>query len=236
MNIIISIIFLLLIQNHVSAQTIVLVDINNNILPTEYNYFVNITVDKKKTISLIANKSVVTIPDITCDSLIEVEIEGQFVKHYYNQYYCQQFKFLDTIQLSDRKMIRSQTPRLFLGNGFDNDSIFIDQLWLQDWLSEYKDVVHGISFMVNSSEKLTAKEQRLIRQAINHYCHLIGKDEFKDLVVYKDECYTTGQEDLFKEGTLVTRSFIDNQNTIEMKEKAEKYSIVVTVLIDWNRE
>ncbi len=236
MNSIISIIFLLLVQNSVSAQTIVLVDLNNKILPIEYNYLVTITVDRKTTISLNANKSFVTIPEISCDSLIEVEIEGQFIKHYYNQYYCQQFKLLDTIQLSDRKMIRSQTPRLFLGNGFDNDSIFTDQLWLKDWLSEYDDAVNGISFLVNSSEKLTVKEERLVRKAINKYCHLIGKDEFKDLVVFKNECYTTGQEDLFNEGTIVTRSFIDNQNTIEMKGRAEKYSVVVSILIDWKKQ
>ena len=158
------------------------------------------------------------------------------IKDYYNQYYCQQFKVLDTIQLSDRKIIRRQTPRLFFGDGFENDSMFMNQLWIKDWLSENDEIINGISFMVNSSEKLTAKEKLLVRKGIANYCHLIDKDEFKDLVVFKDECYTTGQGDLFNEGTVVTRSFIDQQNTIEMKAKAEKYSIVVTVLIDWKRE
>ncbi len=223
-------------QNHVSAQSIVLVDINNKILPTEYDYFVTITVDKKNIISLKANNSVINLPELTCDSLIEIEIKGGLTKRYYNQFYCQQFKSIDTIQLSDRKTIKSQTPRLFLGNGFENDSIFMDQLWLKDWLTENDDVVDGISFMVNSSDKLTTKEQKLIRKLIARYCHLIDKEKFKDLVVFKNECYITGQEDLFNEGTEVTRSFIDNQNTIEMKDKAEKYSIVVTVLIDWKRK
>jgi hypothetical protein len=230
-----SFIFLLLLNNVVFAQSITLVDLNNEILPTNFNYKIAIKVDKKSSYSLISDESVVLIPEITCDSLIEVIIEGPRIKSFYNQYYCEQFNVLDTIQLSDRKVIKSQTPRLFLGNRIENDSLLTDQLWLKDWLFENDEAVNGISFLVNSSEKLTSKEKRLVKNTVKRYCQLIGKEEFKDKIVFKNAPYISGQEDLFLEGNTVTRRFIENQNTYEMKCKAEKYSLVVTVLIDWKR-
>jgi len=231
-----TLLFLLLFNvNPGFSQNLVLVDNKNEVFPFEYNYLVTLTIDKKTSISLKSKNSVFTIPDMNCDTLVEITIEGPFVQTYYNQYYCHQLVFLDTIQLGDRRMIKGQTPRLYLGDGFENDSIFTNQLWLKDWLKEYDDVANGISFMVNNAEKLTSKEKRLIRKSIAEYCLLIDKEEFKDLIEFKNECYTAGQEDLFNEGTKVTRDFIDNQNTNEMKEKAEKYSIVVSVLIDWKK-
>ncbi|MDH4472787.1 MAG: hypothetical protein QE487_09265 [Fluviicola sp.] len=233
---IVFILFLLFNATRVFSQTIVLVDQKNNILTVDWDYSVTITLDRKTSLSFKSEKALILVPQLKCDSLIEIEISGPRIQTYYYQYYCEQFNQLDTIQLADRTLIKGQTPRLLLGKTLELDSIYNNQLWLKDWLLEYKDIVDGISFSVYNTEPLTKKEKRFVKQSIERYCQLIDKNEFRDKVFFKNECYTTGQEDLFNADSQITRSFIDNQNTTDMKIIAEKYSIVVTVKIEWKKQ
>jgi hypothetical protein len=50
-------------------------------------------------------------------------------------------------------------------------------------------------------------------------------------LVDRNTPYTSGPEDFFNEGMIMSRTEIDSQNTPWMKAQAEKYSIVLRVLI-----
>lgn len=88
----------------------------------------------------------------------------------------------------------------------------------------------------NSTNQLNFKKKRFIRKTIREYCELIDKKEFEDSVVFQKESYTCGQEDFFNEGTIINKSFINNQNTPFMKRKAERYSIVITIQLVWHKK
>ncbi len=233
MKILFTLFLLLFIDQYVTGQSIVVVDQENKVLSNDLVCNVTLTLDKTTKVEIKTLHSIIQVPAFNCDSLIEIQIEAPQIKTYYNQYYLHQFQKIDTIRVSNRKIIKGQTPRLLLGNSPFNDSLFEDQRWFKDWYTENENVLSGISFMVNSVEKLSKKQKKVVLEAITDYCVLIDKVEYSSDVTFKHSGYVCRQEDLFNEGTLITKQFIENQNTIEMRQQAENYSIVVTVLIDW---
>lgn len=95
--------------------------------------------------------------------------------------------------------------------------------------------MNGISFWVNNSSSLKNSDKKRVKKVIREYCNRIGHREFSRKIDFIDTPYITGQDDHFNEGTLVTKEFIQAQNTTFMMNIAKKYSLVVSIIIDWKR-
>lgn len=231
------IIFVLIYFSNLEVQAQYVVITNQNDIPIESEISLRVTLnyDNDTIIKLNLKDSQLYIDTNLCKSIVDLEIDPVFGQVYKNQFLCSQLKSIDTIIINQTMMIKGQTPRLLLGLERNLDSIFVDQLWMGEWLKEYKDVADGISFWVNNSDSLNSSDKKRITEVIQKYCSQIGREEFAKKIEYKNEPYTTGQEDFFNDGTVISREFIENQNTNFMKNIAEKYSLVVVVVINWNR-
>ena len=170
-----------------------------------------------------------------CSDFIDIQIDPTFGQIYHNQYLNTGLRSLDTIVINQTTLISHQTPRLLIGDNEQNlDSVFQDNLFFIDWLESNSEMLNGIYFWVYNTDPLKKSDKKRAKKVIREYCRLIGQEEFSEKVEFKKVQYITGQEDHFNEGTTITRSFIQGQNTEQMTIIAEKYSLTVALIIDWN--
>ena len=185
------------------------------------------------TVSMLLDKAHFEMPSILCDNKINIVIDGALLQYFYNEYTCSQLSTLDTIVVHQKFKVGYLTPRLLLGFQKNLDSIFFKNLWIKEWLEEYNEVASGISFWVYNCDDLTQKDTIRIKEIIEEYCNKLDLSEHANKIEFKDVAYTTSHEDFFKAGTEMTRKYIENQNTEDMRKIAEEYSLVVMIVIDW---
>jgi hypothetical protein len=87
--------------------------------------------------------------------------------------------------------------------------------------------------LVYNSFPLEESDKARVKEVIKEYCKRIGHEELSSRIEFKDEPYISSQTDHFNEDTLMDKDFIEGQNTLSMKEIAQKYSLVVILIIDW---
>lgn len=216
------------------AQEITLVRMDGSVIENSHTFDVEITYDSDSSVQFALKDSKIHIDSSLCKEIVKIRISIPIGQSFYNEYLCGQIQNTDTIIVNQTHEIRSQTPRLYLGGDLE-ETVFNDQFWIGEWLAEHPDLAKGILFKVYNTDRLSSKNKRKIRKYITEYCNRIGRPEFANRVETVGKPYTTGQQDDFNEGTVVTRQFIKSQNTNSMKRIAEKYSLVVVVDIDWNR-
>lgn len=197
---------------------------------------VKLIFDNDSVTEVSLNNGIFHLDSNLCRNFVDIYITPIFGQPYHNQYLRDQLKFIDTIKINQTQWIRRQTPRLFLGTDVILDSLFIDVLWISEWLNERNDAVNGISFWVNNSSALENSDKKRVKKVIHEYCERIGHKEYSKNIDFRNTPYITGQDDHFNEGTLITEEFIEGQNTAFMMSVAEKYSLVVTIIIDWNKD
>lgn len=218
----------------VKAQDVVVV--NQTIEEIESYMRVKLIFDNDSVTQFELTNGTFHLDSNACLNIVDITITPIYGQPYHNQYRRDQLKFLDTIKVNQTRMIRRQTPRLFLGTDEILDSILIDQSWFGDWLDDRSPVVNGISFWVNNSSALKNSDKRKVKKVVRAYCDSIGHKEFSTKIEFKNTPYVTGQDDYFNEGTVVTDEFIQGQNTPFMMNIAQQYALVVSVIIDWKRE
>jgi hypothetical protein len=216
------------------AQEVVLVNQNNEVLDDLDFITMILRVNNDTKITLNSPDGHFILPDSLCTEQIDIRIDQQPFQPFHNQYLCDQLQSLDTIRVHQKFLIKSQTPRFFQAKIENLDSVMLEHLWMGEWLIDRRETIKRISFSVYNSDPLKRAVKKSTKAIIERYCEKIGFKEFAKRIEYENEAYATGQEDLFNEGTCITRGFIDNQNTELMRGIAEKYSLVV--IIDWNRE
>ncbi|GAB5415960.1 MAG: hypothetical protein Crog4KO_07410 [Crocinitomicaceae bacterium] len=169
----------------------------------------------------------ISLDESLCNGHITLEIQGFMIQDYYNEYRCDQLSNLDTIYVQERRTCKMYFPRLLnnVGTNFDFNHTFVTH-----WLEDESFQLDAIYFEVKHADSLSRKDKRRIKQNIRAYCNTIGTPQFAKDVVFSNSPYVARNTDEFSEGTAFTRSFIDEQNTPEMRLRAEKYALVILVL------
>lgn len=222
-------------QSETQAQNIVVLSQSGGEIETELPIYIALNFDNDTTIVMVLDNGSFHLDSNLCSVFVDIEIDPIFGQPYHNQYLRSQLASIDTIVVNQTRMIKSQTPRLLFREDKNMDSIFVEQLWIGNWLQENKETTNGISFWIYNADTLKNSDRKFTEKLIHEYCKRVNLEEFANEIVFKDEPYTTGQDDHFNDGTLIDRIFIEDQNTPFMKTIAEKYTLVVVVIIDWNQ-
>lgn len=102
------------------SQEIIVVDQNGEKLEKQ-NFFVEIVIDNDSTITF--NTDRFNVSRDFCEDLAEINIAGDFVQTYVNQYLPNQFKLLDTIRVYQSRYIAHTSPILLIDIAQEIDSI-----------------------------------------------------------------------------------------------------------------
>jgi len=221
----------------VSAQQVVVFNENTEELFREEYVNITITYDTDSVVKIDLVDGTFYIDSNLCNEFVDIKIDPTFGQIYHNQFLRKQLQFLDTIVINQTTLIARQTPRLLIGCGEEElDSIFQNKLWFKDWLKVNSEMIKGIYFWVYNTDPMRSADKKRAKKVIQEYCSLIDQEEFAKKVEFKKMPYVTDQDDSIYEGTVITRKFIQEQNTEEMTRIAEKYSLTIALIIDWGYE
>lgn len=212
------------------GQNITIVNQFNELINTRY-MTASIRIDNDTVVSYQIDQGKLHLDSNRCDSIADIVIKGYKLQTYHNQYLPDQFRLLDTIRLNQPYVHSVRFPVFLLGNRMEMDTILKDQQWLSEWLAEYFPQA-TISMDIYNTDKLSLRDRRFIRKVKRTYCELIGFDPDAVKINYTGIPYSTGQQDLFNEGTVMSRSFIESQNTPWMRSQAENYAIAIHVIVN----
>ncbi|MFN5418232.1 MAG: hypothetical protein ACK5B9_14335 [Flavobacteriia bacterium] len=213
------------------SQEIVVVDQNGEKLEKQ-SFFVEIVIDNDSTITF--NTDRFNVSRDFCDDLAEINIAGDFVQTYVNQYLPNQFKLLDTIRVYQSRYIAHTSPILLIDITQEIDSILQYDLGFSSTLKQIG-LPYTLSFKVFNTNRITKKEKKFIEKVKKTYCDYLGIDDETIKLIYEDKAYISVQQDFFSRGTIITRDFINSQNTSWMKGQAEKYKLVMWLMINWEK-
>ncbi len=217
------------------SQEIVVVDQNGEKFNGPNELFVEIKIDNDSTLKFILPKEKIIIKGKGCDSLAEIKITGYLTQDYYNQYTPEQFKLVDTIQIYHSQIIANPTPIFLLDINEKIDSIIKNNLQFKDYFKQIG-LPYTLSFNVFNADRITKKEKKFIEKVKKTYCDYLGIDNEKIKLIYENKSYVSVQQDFFTKGTIITRDFINSQNTSWMKDQAEKYKLVMWLMINWEKQ
>lgn len=213
------------------SQVIVVVDQNGEKLENQ-SFFVKIVIDNDSTITFNTDKF--NVSRDLCDDLAEIYIAGDFVQTYVNQYLPTQFKLLDTIRVYQSRNIAHTSPILLIDIKQEIDSILLYDLGFSSTLKQIG-LPFTLTFNVFHADRITKKEKKFIEKVKKTYCGYLGIDCEKIKLIDENKAYVSVQQDFFSKGTIITRDFINSQNTYWMKEQAEKYKLVMWLMINWEK-
>lgn len=117
----------------IEAQAQNIVVVNQNIEDIESSTQVKLIFDNESVKEVFLKNSTFHLDSNLCHNFVDIYITPVFGQPYHNQYLRDQLKFMDTIKVNQTRLIRSQTPRLFMGTDVILDSLFINQLWISEW-------------------------------------------------------------------------------------------------------
>ena len=216
------------------SQNIILTNPNNEKIEQEEFCKIVLNFDNDTTLIVELINSQFYIDSTLFNNIIDIKIILPIGQAYHNQFLKNQLLDNDTIIVNQSWVVARQTPRLFIDLEDKTDSLQTSQLWFGEWLNQNMNVVNGISFEVMNTDTLLSSDKLRVTKMVQEYCKRIGYSEFSDQIKFTDKPYTTGQEDEFIEGTIITPAFIESQNTPFMKSIANKYRLVIVIIVDWN--
>lgn len=217
------------------SQEIIIVDQNGRKFNGPNKVFVEIKIDNDSILKFILPKDKIVAERKSCDSLAEIKIYGYLTQNFYNQYSPKQLKLVDTIQIYHSQIIANPTPVFLIDINQNIDSIIKYNLYFKDYIKQIG-LPYNISFSVFNSDKITKSEKKFIEEVKKTYCEQIGIESDKIKLIFENKSYTTYQTDFFSCGTIITHDFINAQNTPWMKEQAEKYKLVMQLMINWEKQ
>lgn len=216
------------------GQEIVFVNQRDELF-TNDRAIVKVRIDGGKPVGMRLSKGKIPVDRAGCDTVAAITVEGYLVQSYHNQYTPAQFAEIDTVRLVQRFNITHQLPVLRLGTKAPADSVVKGSEWFLKIVKDLQYTEKQISLVVYNTEPLTPEDKEYIALIKIAYCKSIGMNERQVKIVYKQKPYTTGQEDFFNEGSIVTKDFITSQNTDWMQMQAQRYGIVMQVEVaGWN--
>lgn len=230
-----SLLIILLYNKGLFAQQVVFINKNGGTFREGTELRITLQVDKNLPIQLETETGKVDFSSYQVDSLAILKVKGLFIDEYYNEYLPKQFLEIDTVELFQTNLRGTSTPRFFLNMNSDLDSAIIDDaIWFKSFLDgSLLDSTFKIG--IYHADRLSIKDKKNIHKAKVKFCAELGMDEKTIELVDRKEPYTTVRYNFFQEKTIVSRVFINGQNTDYMKQKAEEYSVVLMVEMVWTK-
>ena len=215
-------------STHAQSKIIPIITQTGDTLNIEYRMRYSIIVDGDSLNEVKMTQSSIELP--VPDSLLQVSIFGNQLQTFYNEYTPSQLAKLSNIEVYFSHMISVQTPHFFKENILHPSESIEDSLdWFKSWLNEHTEI-RGYEVYVYQSRGLTGLEKRKVKKLHRRIEKTLG---YESNLVFKNEPYTTSQKDCFKSGESITMEFIESQNTPNMKNRAENYSMVLVFIILW---
>lgn len=194
---------------------------------------ITLQADKKEAIEFNTKTGKINLNSFSFDSIVTLKASGLMIHEYTNQYFPKQFRQLDTIILYQNSIIYETTPRFFLKKDYDLDSCIRNNTeWFKAFLDD-STMDSTFVFEIYHSNSLSKKDKSQIQDIKTLFCKELDIPEKNIQLIDKRVPYTTERFDFFNPKTLVSKSFINQQNTPWMKSKAEEYSLVLVVEIIW---
>lgn len=176
------------------------------------------------------------------DSLISIHIQDLHHQRFYNEYYIDQLKELDTIQLhytwrwtyTLTAVFFDGENCVFKGYGEEN-AIELIYYWVEVYGKRHIVNLKSVIFNMYAADKKIPK--CFYREVKKIYDGVISdKDIPKDklrLKVNKGAYTSTVANPDFKKGTIIDDKFINNQNTKNMREIANQYYYVLELVFEF---
>ena len=221
---------------HLSAISQELVFVNcSGTFREETEIYIHLQLDRKPAVDLSTKTARINLSSYSFDSIATLTVKGMLIHKYTNQYFPEQFRKLDTITLYQSQRIDEPTPRFFLKMNYNIDSaVIFDAGILKNFLDEAS-LDSTFVLEIYHSRTLSKKEEQRIQTIKTAFCKEVGVDEKSVQLVDKQAPYSTARFDFFNPGTIITKQFIQQQNTPWMKAKAEEYSLVLMVNMIWKQ-
>ena len=224
--------FLLLISSYFFAafglgQTITLVDQDRKVFESKVGVRISSHLD---IVDIEVHNGILDISDIPkSDSIYTLEVYGIYAQKYFNQFSYEQLKNTDTIALFYSRVKAGGYTKAMIT---DIDSIEIfDYELLVEYISALEMEKYRVELNVYNTYRLSVRERRKIKEFKKKFSET-SKIPLDSLQLnFKNIPYTSFQDDFFASGTVITKSFIKNQNTAYMKQKAQEYSLVISTWI-----
>lgn len=192
--------------------------------------------DHQKPIEFTTGNAETDLSGFSFDSIVTLFVNGLSIHEYCNQYTPTQFKQIDTIVLYQSLKCQIMTPRFFPAMNYDLDSAVRDEAAFFGEFMHDSPLDSTFCFQLYHADPISKKELKQIQTLKASFCQKLGVDEQTIQLIDTKQPYATAYFNFFNPETVISREFINLQNTPWMKTKATEYSVALVLNVIWKQQ